>query len=426
MRFLSPHPPGHRHIALGLGTWSAGRMLERFEGADIQAVGPWHANRTAGSPTADPYSKARLARTGDLTLWASAKASPSRRGWTRRAASSCASATTGWRAPTPLPASLATLSASIDLSGQPIPVAEGRPTQSRLAQLDALGRQPRLALGRPARPAGQLAGVEEAGAATSSPSPSTTRRTSTDIGAAPSPCPSSCAPVASSMGKLLLAVLIGLVGAAIAHIGIIFSIPASGRERCLGPPVSRLGDLFAVVRIEDRAPAAAATGEAPASASPSSIPPSSTRPAASTLEDGSGPGDRGRAHRLLDRLGLRPQRRQSLQHQRAGRARRGARPSHRHARAARSRARVEGTELPDQTISVELPSEEGYVMFRSLVDSESERPSWIASCDPSPAVPQPTRKRAIPTIDPVRSADTKSQIAGALSRYLTGRCYPFP
>jgi uncharacterized membrane protein len=37
-------------------------------------------------------------------------------------------------------------------------------------------------------------------------------------------------------------------------------------------------------------------------------------------------------------------------------------------------ARVEGSELPDQTVSVELPNEEGYMTVRSLVDSESERP----------------------------------------------------
>ncbi|WP_062208165.1 DUF1214 domain-containing protein [Aureimonas sp. AU12] len=55
-------------IALGLGSWSAATMLERFEGSDILVVGPWHADRTAGSPGADPYSKARLARSGNLTL----------------------------------------------------------------------------------------------------------------------------------------------------------------------------------------------------------------------------------------------------------------------------------------------------------------------------------------------------------------------
>ncbi|WP_062016506.1 DUF1214 domain-containing protein [Aureimonas sp. AU4] len=55
-------------IALGLGTASVVFMLERFEGADALVVGPWHADRTTGSPTADPYAKARLARSGNLTL----------------------------------------------------------------------------------------------------------------------------------------------------------------------------------------------------------------------------------------------------------------------------------------------------------------------------------------------------------------------
>lgn len=55
-------------IALGAGGWSAAWMLERTEAADTLIVGPWHADRSAGSPDADPYSKARLARSGDLTL----------------------------------------------------------------------------------------------------------------------------------------------------------------------------------------------------------------------------------------------------------------------------------------------------------------------------------------------------------------------
>ncbi len=55
-------------LALGLGSWSAARMIDRFEGTETVVVGPWHADRTAGSPLADPYAKARQARSGNLTL----------------------------------------------------------------------------------------------------------------------------------------------------------------------------------------------------------------------------------------------------------------------------------------------------------------------------------------------------------------------
>ncbi|MFD2237033.1 DUF1214 domain-containing protein [Aureimonas populi] len=55
-------------LSIGLGGWSAAVMLARFEGAGAVDVGPWQANRLAGSPQADPYSKARLARDGNLTL----------------------------------------------------------------------------------------------------------------------------------------------------------------------------------------------------------------------------------------------------------------------------------------------------------------------------------------------------------------------
>lgn len=55
-------------IALGLGTYSAAWMIDHFEGTETVVVGPWHADRTAGSPAADPYAKARQARSGNLTL----------------------------------------------------------------------------------------------------------------------------------------------------------------------------------------------------------------------------------------------------------------------------------------------------------------------------------------------------------------------
>ncbi|KQT54256.1 hypothetical protein ASG43_01130 [Aureimonas sp. Leaf454] len=55
-------------IALGLGGWSAERALEEAADLGTETVGPWLANPTAGSLDADPYSKARLARIGNLTL----------------------------------------------------------------------------------------------------------------------------------------------------------------------------------------------------------------------------------------------------------------------------------------------------------------------------------------------------------------------
>ena len=55
-------------IALGLGGWSANWALDQSSEIGTVTYGPWHANPTAGSPDADPYAKARLARIGNLTL----------------------------------------------------------------------------------------------------------------------------------------------------------------------------------------------------------------------------------------------------------------------------------------------------------------------------------------------------------------------
>ena len=55
-------------IALGLGGWSAAWALKESSEIGTVTVGPWHANPFAGAPDADPYSKARLARFGNLTL----------------------------------------------------------------------------------------------------------------------------------------------------------------------------------------------------------------------------------------------------------------------------------------------------------------------------------------------------------------------
>lgn len=55
-------------IALSGGAWSVSLMLDRYEGTGTLDVGPWQADRLAGSPTADPYSRAQAARDGNLTL----------------------------------------------------------------------------------------------------------------------------------------------------------------------------------------------------------------------------------------------------------------------------------------------------------------------------------------------------------------------
>lgn len=55
-------------LALGLGAWSAAWALRRSAGFGIETIGPWTADPAAGSVDADPYSKARLARIGNLTL----------------------------------------------------------------------------------------------------------------------------------------------------------------------------------------------------------------------------------------------------------------------------------------------------------------------------------------------------------------------
>lgn len=55
-------------MALGLGALSAAWALRRSADLGTETVGPWLADPAAGSVDADPYSKARLARIGNLTL----------------------------------------------------------------------------------------------------------------------------------------------------------------------------------------------------------------------------------------------------------------------------------------------------------------------------------------------------------------------
>ncbi len=55
-------------IALYLGGWSARWAVQQSSEIGTVVVGHWQANPLAGAPDADPYSKARLAMVGNLTL----------------------------------------------------------------------------------------------------------------------------------------------------------------------------------------------------------------------------------------------------------------------------------------------------------------------------------------------------------------------
>ncbi len=52
----------------GLGMGSAWYMTQSVQTLDAIELGPWVASPIAGTPDADPYSRARLARTGELPL----------------------------------------------------------------------------------------------------------------------------------------------------------------------------------------------------------------------------------------------------------------------------------------------------------------------------------------------------------------------
>ncbi|APX69335.1 MULTISPECIES: DUF1214 domain-containing protein [unclassified Brucella] len=55
-------------LALGGGIWSVDYVLDSFEGFGELRVGAWRAYPAAGTPDADPYSKARAARKAYLPL----------------------------------------------------------------------------------------------------------------------------------------------------------------------------------------------------------------------------------------------------------------------------------------------------------------------------------------------------------------------
>jgi hypothetical protein len=55
-------------VAVGGGAASVGMVLNSQEGIGAVSVGPWTAFPDIGTPEADPYSKARVARDGVLAL----------------------------------------------------------------------------------------------------------------------------------------------------------------------------------------------------------------------------------------------------------------------------------------------------------------------------------------------------------------------
>jgi hypothetical protein len=55
-------------VAIGGGAASAWYMIDRGIAFGAVSVGPWTAYPDRGTPAADPYSRARFARTGDLSL----------------------------------------------------------------------------------------------------------------------------------------------------------------------------------------------------------------------------------------------------------------------------------------------------------------------------------------------------------------------
>src|SRR5688572_23413496 len=55
-------------ISLGLGLWSAWLAVRSPSPIDAITLGPWQAWPNAGTKDVDPYSRARLARTGEIPL----------------------------------------------------------------------------------------------------------------------------------------------------------------------------------------------------------------------------------------------------------------------------------------------------------------------------------------------------------------------
>ena len=55
-------------LALALGLWTAWLSVRSPAPIDVITLGPWQAWPNAGTESVDPYSRARLARTGEIPL----------------------------------------------------------------------------------------------------------------------------------------------------------------------------------------------------------------------------------------------------------------------------------------------------------------------------------------------------------------------
>jgi len=172
------------------------------------------------------------------------------------------------------------------------------------------------------------------------------------------------------MGKLLLTLLIGLVGAAIVHIAVIFAIPREA-ENDAWSRLSRLGPLFATVLI----PTVPAEGADPAPGADFVFVDPAFIDVACRFD--------------LEGAPVRVQAAERTGFWSASIYARGGDNlysiSERVALEGRldlligtrdqlDLARVEGTEEDDTAIPVELPAGDGYVTVRALVLADSERP----------------------------------------------------
>lgn len=172
------------------------------------------------------------------------------------------------------------------------------------------------------------------------------------------------------MGKLLLALLVGLVGAAIVHIAVIFAIPRVAQNDSWNR-LSRLGDLFATIQVA----AVPAQGADPTPGADFVFVDPSFIDVACRFDLADAPvrvqaaertgfwsasiyarnGDN--LYSISERVALEGQLDLLVG-----------------TREQLDLARVEGTDSDDTAIPVELPPGEGYVTVRALVRAESERP----------------------------------------------------
>ncbi|WP_062208161.1 hypothetical protein [Aureimonas sp. AU12] len=174
------------------------------------------------------------------------------------------------------------------------------------------------------------------------------------------------------MGKLLLAVLIGLVGAAVIHIAIVFAIPGQA-ENDAWSRLSRLGPIFSVVRIEgDPIGAAAAPEPRPADfvfVDPAFI------AAACRFTTEAGPvrlyAEAETSFWTASIYGANGDNLYSISERVALDGRLDLLVG---TREQLDLARVEGSAADPQSIPVELPVSEGYLTVRALVGAQSERP----------------------------------------------------